>query len=93
MGGKDPNRQPKLGSVKVTPAGWIWFAICNNCGHRGVLPSESLIRKHGELILLEFAMNSVRCTVCRQWGAAARLERLCDPGCPHRRWPARMAAE
>jgi hypothetical protein len=37
MGGEDPNRQPKLGSVKVTPDGWVWFAICNSRGHRGDL--------------------------------------------------------
>lgn len=31
MGGKDPNRQPRLGSVRDTPPGWIGLVICNRC--------------------------------------------------------------
>jgi hypothetical protein len=85
MGGKDASRQPRLGSVRDTPPGWIRLAICNACGHRGVLPAERLLRKHGELALLEFALVGIRCTACRQYGATMSMVRLCEPGCPRQR--------
>lgn len=44
MGGKDPNRQPRLSSIRDTPPGWLRLAICLNCDHRGPLPAARLIR-------------------------------------------------
>jgi hypothetical protein len=85
MGGKDPNRQPRVGSVRETPPGWLRLLTCNTCAHRGVLPAERLIRKHGELALLEFALVGVRCTDCRSRGATMTMVRLCEAGCPRRR--------
>ena len=84
MGGKDPNRQPRVGSIRETPPGWLRLLTCNTCAHRGVLPAERLLRKHGELTLLEFALVSVRCTACGARGATMTMVRLCDPGCS--RW-------
>jgi hypothetical protein len=85
MGGKDPNRQPRVGSIRETPVGWIRLLTCNSCAHRGVLPAERLLRKYGELALLEFALVSVRCTVCGARGGTMTMVRLCDPGCPRHR--------
>ena len=69
MGGKDPNRQPKLSSLKITPVGYVRLARC-----------DRLIRKH-----VEFALVTVRCTACRGVGARAVMLRLCDPECPKQR--------
>ena len=59
--------------------------MCNTCAHRGVLPAERLIRKHGELALLEFALVGLRCTDCGSLGATMTMVRLCEVGCPRRR--------
>ncbi len=85
MGGKDPRRQPRVGSIRDTPPGRIRLVTCNACGHRGMLPAATLLRKHGELALLEFALGAIRCTECRSFGAAATMTRLCEPGCPRQR--------
>src|SRR3954447_22699233 len=82
MGGKEPNRQPRVGSVRETPPGWIRLVTCNACAHRGVLPAEMLLKKYGELELLEFALVGLRCTHCRSWGATMTMVRLCDAACP-----------
>jgi hypothetical protein len=71
MGGKDPNRQPRLRRLRETPAGWIRVASCNSCRHKGVLPIDRLISKHGELALVEFALVTLKCTVCGHIGASA----------------------
>ena len=57
MGGKDPSRQPRLCSLRETPAGWIRVASCNSCRHQGVLPIDRLIRKHGELCQIPLRDN------------------------------------
>jgi hypothetical protein len=85
MGGKDPNRQPRLHSVRETPRGWIRLATCTGCGHKGPLPAEQLIRKFGELELVEFALITLKCTACGGRGATASMIRLCEPGCPRQR--------
>jgi hypothetical protein len=84
MGGKDPNRQPRLGSIRDTPPGWIRLLTCNACGHRGVLPAERLPR-NGELVLLEFVLAGILCGACRRHGATMTMVRLCQPGCPRQR--------
>lgn len=85
MGGKDPNRQPRVGSLLRPAPGWIRLAECVHCDHTGPLPVRQLVRKHGELCLLEFALVSIRCTECRKYGATMKMVRLCDPGCPKQR--------
>ena len=84
MGGKDPNRQPKLASVKDTPDGWLRLATCTHCANVGVLPAAAMIRKHGELHMLEFALVGLKCSSCGGHGATHSMVRLCDPGCPRR---------
>ncbi len=85
MGGKDPNRQPPLTSLRGTLPGWIRLATCNACGHRGPLPVERMIRKHGELALMEFVMAGLRCLECDQYRATSTMLQLCDPGCGRQR--------
>jgi hypothetical protein len=85
MGGKDPNRQPRLGSLRQTPAGWIRVAACNSCSHKGPLPIDHLIRKHGELAIVEVVMVGLRCTMCRGYGAGVLMLKLCEPGRPRQR--------
>ena len=85
VGGKDPSRQPQVGSIRETPPGWLRLLTCNTCAHRGVLPAERLLRKHDELALLEFALVGVRCTACGARGATMTMVRLCDPRCSRRR--------
>ena len=85
MGGKDAGRQPRLGSIRETPPGWLRLVTCNACAHRGLLPAEQLLRKHGELALLEFALIGIRCTACGSTGATMTMVRLCDPGCRRQR--------
>jgi hypothetical protein len=82
MGSKDPNRQPRLRSIRETPPGWLRLVICTSCEHQGVLPAERMLRKYGELALLEFCLIDIRCTACGQRGATMKMVRLCDPGCP-----------
>ena len=83
--GRNLNRQPRLISLKDTPHGWIRLAICTTCGHRGPLPAKQLIRKHGELAVVEFALMGIKCSECGGRGASASMIRLCEPGCPKRR--------
>ena len=85
MGGKDPNRQPRVGSIRDTPPGWIRLVTFNACVHRGVLPVARLLAKHGELALLELALVGIRCTACGSRGATMTMVRLCEPGCPRLR--------
>jgi hypothetical protein len=85
MGGKDPKRQPRLASLRKTPPGWIRVASCNSCTHKGPLPVDQLIKKHGELALVELVLVGLRCTACQGYGASALMLRLCEPGCPRQR--------
>lgn len=85
MGGKDANRQPRLSSLRHTPPGWIRLAACNSCSHKGLLPIDHLIRKHGELAIVEVVLVGLRCTACRGYGASVLTLKLCEPGCPRQR--------
>ena len=85
MGGKDPNRQPRLRSLRNTAPGWIRLARCQTCGHQGLLPVEALIRKWGDLHLVEFALLSLRCTECGARDVRHTMIRLCELGCPRQR--------
>ena len=85
IGGKDLNRQPRLTSLRHTPAGWIRVAACNSCSHKGPLPVDQLIRKHGELAIVEVALVGLRSTACGGYGASALMLKLCEPGCPMQR--------
>lgn len=85
MGGKDPNRQPRVGSLRNTPPGWIRLAQCQACGHQGTLPVDALLRRWGELQLVEFAMQSLRCSACGARDVRHTMIRLCEPGCPRQR--------
>jgi hypothetical protein len=49
------------------------------------LPVDALIRKFGDLALIEFAMVGLTCRACGHRGAQALMLRLCDPGCPKQR--------
>ena len=84
MGGKDPNRQPRLSSLRTTPEGWLRLATCTKCGRQATLPVEALIRKHGELAMVEFTLVDLLCIGCGNRGATASMVRLCSPGCPRR---------
>lgn len=83
--GKDHTRQPRLRSLRQTPPGWIRLARCQGCGHQATLPIEALIRRWGELHLVEFALHSLRCTACGARDVRHSMLRLCDPGCPRQR--------
>ena len=85
MGGKDPNRQPQLVSLKTTPRGWIRMAKCDHCSHMAPMPIDRLIKKHGPNMLVEFASINVRCNICKGACARALMLRLCDPDCPKQR--------
>lgn len=61
------------------------MARCQACGHQATLPVAALLKRWGELHLVEFAMNSLRCSACDQQDVAQVLVRLCDPGCPRQR--------
>jgi hypothetical protein len=84
LGGKDPNRQPRLTSLRNTPQGWLRVATCRACGSRATLPTAALIRKHGELALVELALVRLQCSACGGYGADEGLVRLCEPECPRR---------
>ena len=49
MGGKDPNRQPRLRDFRETPPGWLCLAICRSCGYQATLPIAAMIRPNGQL--------------------------------------------
>lgn len=85
MGAKNPNRQPRLRGLRNTPPGWIRLASCNSCRHKGPLPVDQLIRKFGDLALVEFALVGLKCSACGHRGASALMRRLCEPGCPRQR--------
>ena len=40
-----------MSSIRNTPPGWIRLASSRTCHHKGPLPVEHLVRKHGELAL------------------------------------------
>ncbi len=81
----DRNRQLRLGSLKQTAPGWIRLAKCQGCGHQSALPLDALLRRWGELHLIEFAMDSLRCTKCGKQDVQHTMVRLCDPGCARQR--------
>jgi hypothetical protein len=85
MGGKDPNRQPRLRSLRTAPAGWIRVAYCNSCRRKAPLPIDALITKYGDLAMVEFALVGLKCTACGHRGASNLMLRLCKPGCPRQR--------
>jgi len=85
MGGKDGHRQPRLGSLRHTPAGWVRLASCNSCAHKAPLPIDQLIRQHGEQAITEVALIGLRCTSCGGYGANVLTLKLCEPGCPRQR--------
>lgn len=85
MGARDPNRQPLLRSIRDCLPGWIRLVRCNACGHQGMLPAARLLKKHGELALVEFALVGLKCSECAEYGATMRMVRLCEPGCPRQR--------
>ena len=45
----------------------------------------SALWKHGPNMLVEFALVTLRCTICKGAGARAVMLRLCDPDCPRQR--------
>ena len=49
------------------------------------MPVDALIRKFGDLELVEFALVGLKCIACGHIGASALMLRLCDPGCPRQR--------
>jgi hypothetical protein len=85
MGGKDPNRQPRLRSLRNTAPGWLRLARRQKCGHQRLLPVEALIRKWGDLHLVEFALLSLRCTECGARDVRHTIIRLCEPRGPRQR--------
>jgi hypothetical protein len=85
MGGKDPNRQPQLASLRITPVGWVRMAKCMKCGYLGAIPVDRLIKKHGLAMLVELAMVNVRCSACENYGATDTMLKLCEPGCSKQR--------
>jgi hypothetical protein len=85
MGGKDANRQPRLSIMRNTPHGWIRVAACNSCSHKGPMPVDRLIRKHGELAIVDVVLVGLKCSNCGGYGASALMLKLCEPGCPKQR--------
>jgi hypothetical protein len=59
--------------------------VLHKCRHKGPLPVDALIRKFGDLALVEFALVGLKCTACGHIGASALMLRLCEPGCPRQR--------
>jgi hypothetical protein len=49
------------------------------------MPVDQLIRKHGELAIVEVVLVGLRCTACGSYGASALMLKLCEPGCPRQR--------
>jgi hypothetical protein len=41
---------------------------------------DQLIRKHGELAIVEVVLVGLRCTECRSYGASVLMLKLCEPG-------------
>ena len=85
MGSRNSDRIPRLGSLTRTGPGWLWLAVCRECGHRGALPVAQLIRRWGELLPIESAMQHLKCSECGRGSVEARNVRLCEPGCPRQR--------
>jgi hypothetical protein len=46
------------------------------------MPIDRLIRKYGELAIVEVVL---KCTECGGYGASALMMKLCEPGCPRQR--------
>lgn len=84
MGGKDPNRQARVGSVRDAPPGWPPPVTCSTFPHRGVLSADLLLRKHGELGQLQFNLIGLGCMACSAWYATITMVRLCKSGCCHK---------
>jgi hypothetical protein len=81
MGARNPDRTPRLHTLRSVPPGFVRMVRCQHCGHMAPLPLRELIRRHGELIAVEAALSSLRCEHCQTFGAVLMLARLCDPGC------------
>jgi hypothetical protein len=64
MGGKDANRPPQVSTLRNIPHGWIRVAACNNWSHKGPLPVDRLVRKHGELAIVEVVLVGLKCSNC-----------------------------
>lgn len=49
---------------------------------RRVLPVAALLKRFGELLLIEEALSDIKCAECGKSDAEAKTMQLCDPGCP-----------
>jgi hypothetical protein len=49
------------------------------------LPVDQLIRKHGELAIVEVVLVGLRCIECNGYGASVLMLKLCESGCPKQR--------
>ncbi len=79
------DRHRRLRSLKETPRGNVWMALCK-CGHLAPLPVASLIKRFGELLPIETALSCLTCSACGKLGTVeAKLLRLCEPGCGRHR--------
>lgn len=85
MGGRSPERTPRLRTLRSPGRGYVWLASCDECGHAAGLPVRQLIARFGELYPIEAALWSMRCDECKGRKVSARLARLCDPGCGRQR--------
>ncbi len=85
MGGRSPDRIPRLRSLKDTPPGWIRLGVCRGCGRRSALPVAMLLARYGELFPTERALFALRCLECGKRKVEAVTVRLCEPGCPRQR--------
>lgn len=74
-----PNTRPGL---RNTPPGWIQIASCNSSHHKGPQPVDQLIRKFGDLALVEFAVVGLKSAACEHPGTSALMLRPNEPGCP-----------
>jgi hypothetical protein len=61
------------------------LASCNSCRRKAPLPIDALIRRFGDLALVEFSLVGLKCSECGHLGASALMLRLCEPGCPRQR--------
>jgi hypothetical protein len=84
MGSRASDRILRLSSLLQTPRGFVRMAVCLSCSHMAPLPVRDLVRRYGEMCLVELALMHLRCEECQQSKVEARLMPLCEPGC--RKW-------